>query len=128
MCERHGVSIRQGCKAVSLPRSTYRYRRKPKDDQSIIDELLTLVDKHPAIGFWQCYHRLRAMGHRWNHKRVYRVYTVLRLNIRRPGQAQASRPRQTAVVPARRAEPGVEPGLHARQPVGRTKFSHAQRH
>lgn len=83
MSERHRVSIRQGCKAVSLPRSTYRYRRKPKDDQPIIDGLLALVDKHPAIGFWQCYHRLRAMGHCWNHKRVYRVYTGLRLNIRR---------------------------------------------
>ena len=83
MNEAHGVSIRQGCKAVSLPRSTYRYKPRPKNDDAIIDALNELVDKHPAIGFWQSYHRLRRRGHPWNHKRVYRVYTALGLNIRR---------------------------------------------
>lgn len=60
MRKRHRVSIRQSCKAVGIPRSTYGYKKKPKDDQSIIDELLALTGKHPAIGFWQCYHRLRG--------------------------------------------------------------------
>ena len=72
MNEAHGVSIRKGCKAVSLPRSTYRYKQRPKNDDAVIDELNALVDKHPAIGFWQSYYRLRRKGHSWNHKRVYR--------------------------------------------------------
>ena len=83
MRDEHQISLRQGCKAVNLPRSSYSYQRKPKDDQMIIDVLLGLTFKHPAIGFWQSYHRIRLMGHRWNHKRVYRVYTALKLNIRR---------------------------------------------
>src|SRR5690625_666324 len=83
MHDEHGVSIRQGCRAVDIPRSTYDYQQKAKDDQAIIDALLELTGKHPAIGFWQSYHRLRAAGHSWNHKRVYRVYTDLKLNIRR---------------------------------------------
>ena len=78
-----GVSICQGCRAVSLPRSSYRYRRRPKKDEVIIDALNTLVDRHPSIGFWQCHHRLRTAGHAWNHKRVYRVYAAMGLNIRR---------------------------------------------
>ena len=49
----------------------------------IVELLVDLVDKHPSIGFWKCYHRLRRQGHPWNHKRVYRVYTKMRLNIRR---------------------------------------------
>ena len=51
--------------------------------QEIIDQLRELVDKHPAIGFWQSFYRIRRKGFKWNHKRVYRVYTDLKLNIRR---------------------------------------------
>jgi putative transposase len=49
----------------------------------VIDALNTLMEEHPTIGFWQAYHRLRGRCHRWNHKRVYRIYTALGLNIRR---------------------------------------------
>ena len=63
-----------------MPRATYQYKSKGKDDQQIIDLLAELVEKHPSIGFWKCYHRLRRQGHEWNHKRVYRVYTQMRLN------------------------------------------------
>ena len=83
MVQEHGVSQRQACKAVSLPRSTQRYQHKPKADEDIADQLQQLVEKHPAIGFWQCYYRIRRKGFVWNHKRVYRVYTELKLNIRR---------------------------------------------
>lgn len=79
----HGVSHRQACKEVGVARSTAQYVRVAKQDGEIIAVLQALVDKHPNIGFWQCYYRIRRMGHGWNHKRVYRVYTELRLNIRR---------------------------------------------
>ena len=49
----------------------------------IIEQLTKLTEQHPSIGFWMCYHRLRRMGFPWNHKRVYRVYTAMKLNIRR---------------------------------------------
>jgi putative transposase len=83
MIQEHAVSIRQACKAVELPRTTLMYRRKPKDDDMIIEQLTKLTEQHPSIGFWMCYHRLRRRGFPWNHKRVYRVYTAMKLNIRR---------------------------------------------
>lgn len=79
----HQLSQRQACNALSLPRVTYQYKPRPKDDTAVITALDGLIDKHPAIGFWQCYHRLRNSGHCWNHKKVYRVYYDLKLNIRR---------------------------------------------
>jgi putative transposase len=83
MITEHRVSHRQACKEIGLPRSTQQYHRKPKDDTVLIEQLKALVEKHPAIGFWQCYYRLKRSGFGWNHKRVYRVYTQLKLNLRR---------------------------------------------
>lgn len=83
MIEEHKVSQRQACRALQVPRSTVQYQPKPKNDEKVIALLQELVDKHPAIGFWKCFHRIRRMGYKWNHKRVYRVYTALKMNIRR---------------------------------------------
>jgi putative transposase len=80
----HKVSQRQAAKAVSLPQSTLRYKpRNSRKDEEVIAALRALVEKHPAIGFWQCYYRLRRKGFCWNHKRIYRVYLAMKLNIRR---------------------------------------------
>src|ERR1700730_8482381 len=77
------ISVRRACQLVSLPRSVMMYRKVPKDDSSLIEALHQLVEKHPTIGFWKCYYRLRRKGYNCNHKRLYRGYTMLRLNVRR---------------------------------------------
>lgn len=79
----HQISCRQACQVVKQPRSTYLYHPVPKNDQALIEALTQLVEKYPAIGFWQSYYRLRRMGFTDNNKRMYRVYTQLKLNIRR---------------------------------------------
>jgi putative transposase len=77
------LSVRQACKLVNLPRSVFRYKKIPKDDSVLMTALEELVKKHPTIGFWKCYYRLRRKGFDCNHKRLYRVYRLLKLNIRR---------------------------------------------
>jgi putative transposase len=49
----------------------------------VIDILNHLAAKHPRNGFRKLYLRIRNAGYEWNHKRVYRVYKDLGLNIRR---------------------------------------------
>ena len=83
MIKEHKISQRQAFKAVGLAQSTARYKPRPKKDEPVIFELQELVEKHPSIGFWQSYYRIRRKGLIWNHKRIYRVYTDLKLNIRR---------------------------------------------
>lgn len=84
MIHEHGVSKRQACNAVQLPRSTYDYiPRVDTTGELIAEKLQEMVQRHPAIGFWMCHHRLRLKGHKWNHKRVYRMYCQMKLNIRR---------------------------------------------
>lgn len=100
MITEHGISQRQAYKAVSLPRSSGCYKHKVKADDELVEELNNLVQKHAAIGFWQSYHRIRLKGFAWNHKRVYRVYTKLHLNIRRRSKKRLpGRVKQTLCQP-----------------------------
>jgi len=62
--------------------SVFYYKAKRKDDSEIIEQLSQLADLHSSWGFWLMYHRLRKLQYMWNHKRVYRVYTLMRLNLR----------------------------------------------
>lgn len=94
------VSVRQACQIVDLPRSVYRYKKVPKDDSALMDALEELVKRHPTIGFWKCYYRLRRKGCECNHKRLYRIYKLLKLNIRRKIKRRLpQRVRQPLVVP-----------------------------
>lgn len=66
-----------------------------------MESLRQLVDNHPAIGFWKCYYRLRRQGVVCNHKRLYRVYKLLGLNIRRRMKRRLpARIREPLFVPA----------------------------
>jgi len=83
LVEEKQLTIRQACKITQVPRSNFSYVPRPDKNESVRNELSTLIQKHPAIGFWQCYYRLRRMKFLWNHKRIYNVYTEMGLNIRR---------------------------------------------
>lgn len=79
-----GVSIRLACKSFSVSESAYRY--EPKNDienQRVADWLLRLTRAHKRWGFGLCFMYLRNVkGFGWNHKRVYRIYRELELNLR----------------------------------------------
>lgn len=100
LIEEQQCSTSKACKIVQLPRSSYQYKKKPKDD-SIIQEALThMVDKRPSIGFWQSFHRLRNRGETWNHKRVRRIYREMKLNVRRRAKRRLpDRVKQPLVIP-----------------------------
>ncbi len=81
----HGVAVRRACQAVRLSRAAYY--RPPRSrlgrDTDVVTALNNVVARHSRWGFWKCFYRLRRAGHWWNHKRVYRVYCALRLNLPR---------------------------------------------
>lgn len=79
------MSLRQACILFSISTSVYYYQTKSKpEDAEISSKLGQLAQRHPRWGFWMMFHYLRLNEHWWNHKRVYRVYTQMKLNLRRP--------------------------------------------
>ena len=86
---------------MGISRTTCQYKAKQKDDGELQTALTALTDKHAAIGFWQCCYRLWNKGYGWNHKRIYRVYTDMKLNIRRRAKKRLpDRVKQPLAVPA----------------------------
>jgi putative transposase len=61
-----------------------------------------MAELHSRWGFWMMYHRLRALNFKDNNKRVYRIYTEMKLNLRRKYKKR---------LPLRIKEPLIQP-LH----------------
>ncbi len=78
------MTIGQACVAFSISQCSYRYKRKLSDDNARIAALLLgLSQSQRSWGFGLCFLYLRNVkGYRWNHKRVYRIYCELELNLR----------------------------------------------
>lgn len=98
------LTVKQACACVALSRASYY--RKPADkgikDAPVIDALNTIVAKHPRWGFSLCFDRLRNQGYAWNRKRVWRVYTDMKLNMpRRTKKRLPKRLKQPLVAPTR---------------------------
>lgn len=67
---------------TNLSRSGYYYR-SVKNDEEAIEALQDLADRYPAYGFRKLFALLRRAGRKWNHKKIYRLYRLLKLNKRR---------------------------------------------
>lgn len=67
-----------------ISETCYRYEAQlSSENQQIADWLLRLTTTHKRWGFGLCFLYLRNVkGFGWNHKRVYRIYRELELNLR----------------------------------------------
>lgn len=82
--KRLGISICVAYVAFGISESCYRYdARLSNENVEVTDWLLRLTTTHKRWGFGLCFLYLRNVkGFGWNHKRVYRIYRELELNLR----------------------------------------------
>jgi len=78
------TSIRLACNIFQISETCYRYKRKlSAENIRIADWLIRLTENQRNWGFGLCFLYLRNVkGFYWNHKRVYRIYRELELNLR----------------------------------------------
>lgn len=80
--------------------SCYRYEPKLADENALIaDWLLRLTYANKKWGFGLCFLFLRNVKHfGWNHKRVYRIYKELELNLRIKPKRRLNREKPDALA------------------------------
>ena len=94
------VSIRVACAAFGISESCYRYQSKlDSENTEIADWLIRLTHNQRNWGFGLCFLYLRNVkGFTWNHKRVYRIYRELELNLRIKPRKRLIRVKPEALV------------------------------
>ena len=76
------LSKRRAARCCSISSGCYRYVSRRRPDDAIVDVLTRLAASRPRWGFGLMFDWIRMHHDDWNHKRVYRVYKELELNLR----------------------------------------------
>ena len=78
------LPVRTACEIFSISQTCFRYTAKQTQQNAVIaDWLIRLTSSYRNWGFGLCFLYLRNVkGFGWNHKRVYRIYRELELNLR----------------------------------------------
>ncbi|MCI4205634.1 IS3 family transposase, partial [Dickeya dianthicola] len=96
----HQASERRGCRIIGISRSLLHYCPNTARDLPVVEALQKLAHQYPAYGFGLMFNKLRQTGLLWNAKRVYRIYRLLKLNLRRKGKkCLPNRHPQPLVIP-----------------------------
>ncbi|HDK6925104.1 TPA: IS3 family transposase, partial [Klebsiella pneumoniae] len=80
------LSLPQACRTLSLNRTVFRYQPDTRRDEAVIMALTVAAERYPRYGFKKLFQVLRRQGNIWNHKRVRRIYCLMKLNFRRKGK------------------------------------------
>jgi putative transposase len=97
--EEFKLSERRACGLVVLNRSSCRYGAKRQDWPGLRQRLLELAEQRVRFGYRRLHLMLRREGFEVNHKRVYRLYRLENLSVRRRKRKRTQVERQPIVLP-----------------------------
>jgi len=84
MCDATGLSQRRACRLTGLSLSTCRYEaQRPASDAHLYGRITELALERRRFGYRRIWHLLRREGLHVNHKRVYRLYHLSGLGVKR---------------------------------------------
>jgi putative transposase len=99
-CALHGVSERRACQALTVDRSSIRYRSRRPEMGVVRERLRALSRERRRFGHRRLHLLLAREGHVMNQKKLRRLYTEEKLQVRRRGgRKRAVGTRTPMVVP-----------------------------
>lgn len=98
--ERHHLSQRRACRLARAPRATVRYKPRRPTQEPLRARLRELAAARPRFGYRRLAVLLRREQGTVNHKRVYRLYRLEGLAVRRRGRKRVARAARIAPVAA----------------------------
>ncbi len=85
LCNAHGVSQRRACSALQVDRSSVRYQSKRGNDAELRDAIKRVARERRRFGYRRINVMLQREGIHMNHKKLRRIYTEEKLQVRRRG-------------------------------------------
>ena len=121
--KQHGVSERRACRVVGLGRSSLRYRGHRAQPARLVERLRELAVQRPRFGYRRLHVMLRREGFAVNCKRVYRLYKLDGLTVRRRlRRRRAASTARIVLAPATRANERWAMDFVADQLFNRRRF------
>jgi putative transposase len=96
-----GLSERRGLAIACVSPSSLRYRPRPDRNAHLRQRIVALAQRHRRYGAGMIYQKLRQAGQCVNHKRVERLYSLEKLQIKR---------RRRKKIPVGERQPLLRPG------------------
>jgi putative transposase len=96
-----GLSERRSLQVIGMSASALRYEPRPDRNGELRQRIVTLAQRHRRYGAAMIYLKLRQAGELVNHKRVERLYTLEKLQVRR---------RRRKKIPVSERQPLIRPG------------------
>ncbi len=100
LCDEHQVSQRRACNVLQVDRSTVRYQSRRVDDAELRNAIKRVSRERRRFGYRRIHVMIEREGHRVNHKKLRRIYTEEKLQVRRRGgRKRALGTRKPMVLP-----------------------------
>ena len=85
LVDQHQVSQRRACEVLEVDRSTVRYQSKRIDDTDEREAIKRVAKERRRFGYRRINVMLQREGIHMNHKKLRRIYTEEKLQVRRRG-------------------------------------------
>jgi putative transposase len=98
LCDEHRVSQRRAGNVLQVDRSTVRYQSVRVDDVELRDAIKRVSRERRRFGYRRIHVMVEREGHIVNHKKLRRIYTEEKLQVRRRGGRKRALGTRTPMV------------------------------